>query len=232
MDQLERYISARDAEVPAGDTRLLREVAYDRLKDAIRHANLPPGEPLSENRLSRMLGISRTPVREALQMLSQEGLVEIIPGRAVRIANRSFRAVVDVLYIRLLLEPGLVRLVTENIAAEQMELLWDCLLKMEAAVVAEDREAWARADATWHEAMSAACPNELLGDMTLQMHNRIHRYASIDHELKMEQLRNGTAEHRRIMEEMSAGNADGAEQAMRDHLEHLRKNLFDQLIYR
>lgn len=232
MDQLERYISAHDADYSANDSRLLREVAYERLKDAIRHANLPPGEPLSENRLSRMLGISRTPVREALQMLAQEGLVEIIPGRAVRIANRSFQAVVDVLHLRSLLEPELTRLVAENISAQQLDELWDCLLRMETAVREEDRTAWARADALWHELLSAACPNELLGEVTLQMHNRIHRYASIDNELKLEQLRKGTAEHRLIMEAMSAGDARGAEQAMREHLDSLRKNLFDQLIYR
>ena len=232
MDQLERYISAHDAEYPSDDSRLLREVAYERLKDAIRHANLPPGEPLSENRISRMLGISRTPVREALQMLAQEGLVEIIPGRAVRIANRSFKAVVDVLYIRSLLEPGLVRLATENATPEQMDRLWECMATMEQAVRDEDRRAWARADALWHETMSAACPNDLLGEMTLQMHNRIHRYSSIDNELKIEQLRKGTAEHRAIMEAMRAQDADAAEQAMRDHLENLRNNLFDQLIYR
>ena len=95
MDALERYISDHGTDFSDADSLLLRELAYERLKDAIRNANLPPGEPLSENKLSRLLGISRTPVREALQKLSQEGLVEIIPGRAVQVANRSFKDVVD-----------------------------------------------------------------------------------------------------------------------------------------
>lgn len=232
MDSLERYISTHETDLANADSLLLREVAYERLKDAIRNANLPPGEPLSENRLSRVLGISRTPVREALQKLSQEGLVEIIPGRAVRIANRSFKDVVDVLYIRLLLEPGLMRLVAENIEEEQIDLLWSCIVHMEGAAEGGDRSGWARADTVWHETISAACPNELLGEMALQMRNRIHHYSNVEHELRIEQLRKGTAEHREITEAVAVRDGEKAEQIMRDHLISLRENLFDQLIYR
>ena len=125
MDELERYLTDNQAEFPEGNSRLLREVAYERLKDAISHAELSPGEPLSENKISKVLGISRTPVREALQMLSQEGLVEIIPGRAVRIASRSFRDVLDVLHLRQLLEPELARLAAESMSPKQLETLFD-----------------------------------------------------------------------------------------------------------
>ena len=232
MDALERYISDHKTDFSDADSLLLREIAYERLKDAIRNANLPPGEPLSENRLSKLLGISRTPVREALQKLSQEGMVEIIPGRAVRIANRSFKDVVDVLYIRLLLEPGMMRLVAENITEEQIELLWNCIVHMEGAAKSGDRPGWARADTVWHETISDACPNQLLGEMALQMRNRIHQYANVENELKIQQLINGTAEHRQITEAVATRDGEQAEKVMRDHLVSLRENLFDQLIYR
>jgi DNA-binding GntR family transcriptional regulator len=232
MDALEQYIFDHKADYSDADSLLLREIAYERLKDAVRNANLPPGTPLSENRLSKLLGISRTPVREALQKLSQEGLVEIIPGRAVRIADRSFKDVVDVLYIRLLLEPGMLRLTAENISDEQIAILWNCVVHMEGALEAEDRQGWAKADSVWHETISAACPNQLLGEMALQMRNRIHQYADLENELKVQQLRQGTADHRKITEAAAARDGERAEQIMRDHLLGLRENLFDQLIYR
>ena len=232
MDALERYISDHGTDFSDADSLLLRELAYERLKDAIRNANLPPGEPLSENKLSKLLGISRTPVREALQKLSQEGLVEIIPGRAVQIANRSFKDVVDVLYIRLLLEPGMMRLVAENISEDQIETLWNCIVHMEGAADNRDRPGWARADTVWHETISDACPNQLLGEMALQMRNRIHQYANVENELRIRQLKNGTAEHREITEAVAERDGEKAEQIMRDHLVSLRENLFDQLIYR
>ncbi len=232
MDALERYITQHEAKLSDEETLLLREVAYERLKDAIRNANLPPGEPLSENRLSKLLGISRTPVREALQKLAQEGLVEIIPGRAVRIANRSFKDVVDVLFIRLLLEPAMMRLVSENVSDEQVELLWNCVVHMEGAAESGDRSGWAKADTVWHETISASCPNQLLGEMALQMRNRIHQYANVENDLKIEQLKNGTAEHRLITEAVASRNGEMAEEIMREHLISLRENLFDQLIYK
>ncbi len=231
MDELERYLIANQPDSPADDSRLLRDVAYERLKDAVRHADLDPGQPLSENRLSKILGISRTPVREALQSLAQEGLVEIIPGRVVTVASRSIQDVLDTLQIRLLLEPELIRLATESIAREQLDTLCRCVKVMEEAVEQKDRPAWSRADTLWHETLSAACPNTLLGEMVLQMRNRIHRYANIDHKLRIEQLRDGTAEHRRIVEAVAASDAAAAETAMREHLENLRDNLFNQIFY-
>lgn len=231
MDAVENYLIKHEIDYAHSSNRLLREVAYDRLKDAIRHANIPPGEPLSENRISKILGISRTPVREALQMLSQEGLVEITPGRGVTVAARSFREILDVLYIRMLVEPDLTRQATENISPNQIAVMWDSLIEMEEAVNTSDRPRWSIADTAWHDTLSDACPNKLLGEVVLQLRNRVHRYASIDHNLKIRQLRNGTAEHRLILEAIDSGDGEAAANAMRDHLESLRKNLFDHLIY-
>jgi DNA-binding GntR family transcriptional regulator len=231
MDEIELYLVKHETDYPRSDSQLLREVAYDRLKDAIRHADIPPGEPLSENRISKVLGISRTPVREALQMLSQEGLVEIMPGRGVTVAARSFREILDVLYIRLILEPELTRQAADNISQEQIDVLWESLHQMEEAVENADRSGWSIADTAWHDTLSEACPNQLLGELVLQLRNRVHRYASIDHKLKIRQLRNGTAEHRVIVQAIAAGDSDAAAAAMQDHLESLRKNLFDHLIY-
>lgn len=231
MDEIEHYLVAHETDYPANDSRLLREVAYDRLKDAIRHADVPPGEPISENRISKVLGISRTPVREALQMLSQEGLVEILPGRGVTVAARSFRQILDVLHIRSILEPDLTRQAAEKMSKEQLKNLWDALQRMEKAAAEKDRPGWSIADTAWHDILSEACPNQLLGELVLQLRNRVHRYASIDHKLRIRQLRNGTAEHRVIVEAIAAGDPEAASLAMLDHLDSLRKNLFDQLIY-
>ena len=104
-------------DAPAADSSvLLRDIAYERIKDAIRLSRLQPGQPLSETRLSRELGISRTPVREALQLLAQEGLVQVIPGRAVTVAAPSVQEVMDAIHVRLLLEPEVTRLAAKHIS--------------------------------------------------------------------------------------------------------------------
>jgi len=230
MDELERYLSTHAAPFEDGSSpRLLREVAYERLKDAIRHADLEPGQPLPESRLSRILGISRTPVREALQQLSQEGLVEIIPGRVVTVASRTIRDVLNVVHIRLLLEPEMVRLTTEVISADQLETLRQTVNEMEEAVDKEDQEAWSIADTVFHETLSESCPNKLLGEIVVQMRNRVHHLANVDSQTNPRRLRECTAEHRQILEAMLVRDGQAAEKATRDHIIILRQSLFSRL---
>jgi DNA-binding GntR family transcriptional regulator len=232
MDELERYLS--NHAVPSEDgpnPRLLREIAYERLKDAIRHADLRPGEPLPESRLSKLLGISRTPVREALQQLAQEGLVQIIPGRAVTVAAHSVQEVLNVVHLRSLLEPELVRLAAETIAGQALDDLWQSLADMETAIENDDREGWSKADTRYHEILGEACPNELLSEMTLQMRNRVHHLAVVDSQTNPSRLAACTREHREIVEAIGAKDPQSAEVAMRQHIDKLRMSLFNRLSY-
>lgn len=231
MDELERYLTTHAAPTDGSSHRLLREVAYERLKDAIRHADLQPGYPLSESHLSRLLGISRTPVREALQQLAQEGLVQIIPGRAVTVAAHSVQEVLNVVHMRSLLEPELVRLVTDAISEADLRTLWQALKEMEAAIERDDQEAWSIADSLYHETIGNACPNDLLGEMTMQMRNRVHYLANIDSQTNPARLAACTREHREIVEAIAARDAQVAEAAMRRHIDRLRQSLFNRLSF-
>lgn len=204
---------------------LLRDIAYQRIKDAIRMAELQPGQPLSEVSLSKMLGISRTPVREALQALSQEGLVQIIPGRAVTVAAPSLNEVMDAIHIRYLLEPEVVRLAARSLTVEQIEKLNEAVANLEKAAEADDRAAWSVADNIFHVTLSDACSNHLLGELSLQIRNRIS-YLSIDVQDDTDRLKACTAEHRVIVEKLATGDAEGAEQAMKHHIRMLRDSIF------
>jgi DNA-binding GntR family transcriptional regulator len=230
MQKLESYL-IQQIESTADRSRTRREVAYARIKDALQHAGLAPGEPLSEVGLSKMLGISRTPVREALQQLAQEGLVQVIPGRAVTVASRSVKDVLDVIHLRSLLEPELARLVAESALPEHIERLEKTILQMEAALVDDDQSAWSKADAVFHETMHTACPNPLLGEMIVLLRNRVHHLANTDSRTNPARLVACTAEHRRVVEALSKRDAAEAESAMRDHLVQLRISMFNQLSY-
>lgn len=232
MDELERYLTRQKVKSD-GDTapRLLREVAYERLKDALRHADLQPGHPLSETRLSKLLGISRTPVREALQQLAQEGLVQVIPGRAVTVAARSVQEVLNVVHIRSILEPELVRLASEAASSAEIKTLREAVQKMEEAVENNDQIGWSRADTIFHETLGLACPNKLLGEMVIQMRNRVHYLANVDSQTNPARLAACTQEHRHIVEAIAARDSRAAEQATRDHINELRESLFTRLSY-
>lgn len=216
-------------DAPAADSSiLLRDIAYERIKEAIRLSRLQPGQPLSESRLSRDLGISRTPVREALQLLAQEGLVQVIRGRAVTVAAPSVQEVMDAIHVRLLLEPEVTRLAAKHITQDQLQVLWGAQAGLEEAVATQDRAAWSRADNVYHELLSQACPNQLLGDLAIQFRNRVS-YLSVDAQGNWTRLATCTVEHRRIVEMIAEHDSDGAEQAMRSHIEQFRESIFRRL---
>ena len=230
MGKLEDYLS-KPVSLPDSSGMLLRDLAYERIKDAIRNAGVSPGDPLSENSISKALGISRTPVRAAIQQLAQEGLLEIIPGRAVTVASQTFSDVIDVVHIRSLLEPELVRLATENISPSQITSLEAAMEEMEAAIEADDRPAWSRADATYHDILGRACPNKMLAESVIQLRNRVHHMANVDTQSNPERLTECTQEHREILDAIVARDSNAARAAARRHLDALRASLLDSLRY-
>ena len=229
MDNLEVYLTSQTKK-RLSSTR--REEAYDRIKDAIRHAELKPGEPLSETRLSKLLGISRTPVREALHQLVQEGLVETAPGQTVTVAMRSLQDVLDVVHIRSLLEPELVRLAAEAITIEQSETIEASVQKLEAAATNHDLAAWAKADLVFHEVIKEACPNKLLGQTVVQLKNRVHHLANIDSHTNPERLVQCTKEHRHICDAIKKRDGLAAKAAMEAHIVALTNSLLKRISYR
>jgi len=231
VDKLEQFLSNQPTQIAINPSLLRREIAYERIKDALQHASLNPGYVLSETRLSQALGISRTPVREALHQLAQEGMVQVIPGRAVTVAAPSVRSVLNVVHLRMLLEPELARLATEIISSAELEALQDTVSAMEAACSGGDQRSWSRADTKFHEILGKACPNELLGEIVVQMRNRAHHLANIDSQTNPARLEACTAEHRTLVDRIVARDAEGAAGAMRRHIEKLRESLFTRLTY-
>ncbi|MGB3715908.1 MAG: GntR family transcriptional regulator [Candidatus Promineifilaceae bacterium] len=231
MDKLELYLASQPTKLTQDSSLLRREIAYERLKDALQHADLEPGQVLSETRLSESLGISRTPVREALRQLAQEGLVHVIPGRAITVAVHSVRAILDVVHIRLMLEPELVRLTTEALSAIEIERLVGAVRDMEEACDHEEQTSWSRADTRFHEILGESCPNQLLGEIVTQMRNRAHHLANIDSQTNPARLRACTAEHRAIVNSIANRDGKTASDATRTHIETLRESLFSRLSY-
>ena len=228
MSKLKDINSSKDDQFAAETPRLLSEITYERIKEAIRNADLEPGQPLSETKLSKMLGISRTPVREAIHQLAQEGLVQIIPGRAITVASLSVQEVMNAVHVRSILEPEVARLTAASISPGDLENLWAVIQEMGETIEKGDRASWAKADNEFHEILGASCPNKLLGDMVVQVRNRIS-YLSTDNQTNHNRMLACTQEHRIIVEAIAAGDSQVAEKAMRDHINELRDSFFRRL---
>lgn len=225
-----KKLASKQANVKNTDKPLLREVAYRKLKNAIQDGDLQSGEPLYEIHLSEMLQISRTPVREALQQLVLEGLVKNMPNRAMTVAAPSMEELLNVLHIRSLIDPEIVRLVAGAVTNQVIEALQKIIGRMQQAAADKDRIAWGQADTLFHETLSEACPNAILGQFGLQMRNRIQLVAT-DTQTTSKRLIECTQEHALVVDAIAKRDAEGAKAAMQQHIQCLRESFFQRLMH-
>lgn len=193
------------------------EQAHARLKALILDNLLAPGAQLLEAELALRLGLSRTPVREAMVRLQQEGLVAITPRHGMRvlpIAVEDMREIYDVLTS---LEPMAAELLARRAdPAAGLDRLQAACDAMEAALAAQDRPAWARADEAFHLGLAELCGNRRLAGMVMQVWEQSHRARLFT--LNQRPLpKQSTAEHRRVLQAIAAGDAERAQALYRRH---------------
>ena len=194
----------------------------DPLRRAIIEGVLPPGELLSENRLASEYGVSRTPVREALRLLMEEELVEMLPGRKVRVAVPRADKVHEIYDVRLVLEAEAVRrLVRDPGALSICGRMASACDASERALAKRDLAALAKANETFHAALVSALRNERLLAQYRAIHNLItlYRHQSLHSESWAE---DGTAEHRPLLDKLTQRDEAGALDLLRTHIERAR----------
>lgn len=126
----------------------LRDVVFHTLREAILKGELKPGERLMELQLASKLGVSRTPIREAIRMLEQEGLAVTIPRRGAEVARMTEKDMKDVLQIREVLDELAVRLACDNITKEEIKELEKQMLQFENSTKQGDIKKSQKP--TWH----------------------------------------------------------------------------------
>jgi len=198
----------------------LADQAYEGLLAAIGAGRLQPGERVRETALAEQLGISRTPIREALQRLARDGLVQLDARNGARIAELSLQAIQELYDLREILEGSTARLAAQGATANDLQRL-NAILEKEAAHL-DDPAALAKLNKLYHRTLCEAANNRylmsavatfsttllLLGPTTLAAHRR----AGESH-----------AEHRAVVKAVAAGDADKAEKLMRGHIRRARE---------
>jgi DNA-binding GntR family transcriptional regulator len=194
-----------------------RARVYANLRDAIVRADLAPGRQLSENELAASLGVSRTPVREALVRLRDDRLVEIVPQLGTFVTPISTRAVADAQFIREALECASVRAAAPRVTAEDIEALEQTLTAQERARDAEDFDAWYVLDDQFHQAI-CDLSGRSVWNITQRAKGHLNRIRRLS--LPMPSyLAEMIVEHREIVARLAEHDPDGAEVALRHHLQ-------------
>ena len=154
----------------------LRDVVFNTLRRSILTGELKPGERLMEIHLADKLGVSRTPIREAIRKLELEGLVTMIPRRGAEVAQITEKHLRDVLEVRRALDALAVELACERITAEELESLKEACANFAKETKQGNANRLARADVAFHDIILNASGNERLVQMISKLSQQMYRY--------------------------------------------------------
>ncbi len=206
----------------------LRDVVFKTLRQAILTGELKPGERLMEIHLANKLGVSRTPIREAIRQLELEGLVIMVPRKGAMVASITQKSMRDVLEVRLALEKLAVELASERITDEQKEELKNALLNFEEVVKSGDASLIAKADVAFHDVIFEATGNMRLGQLANNLSEQMYRYRF--EYIKDESGHNRLVdEHRRIYDAIAAADAKKATDEISNHIKHQEESIIRQI---
>lgn len=199
----------------------LRETVLEQLRTAIITGEIAEGSLVSAPTLGQALGVSATPVREAMMDLAREGLVETIKNKGFRITAMSDKELDDLTEIRLLIEPASMPAAVGRISDEgfeELERLADACL---SAAEAEDLQGYLGYDREFHHFVLTHVDNEQLTDLATSLRIRTRLYG-LKELASTGRLGDSAREHHRLIELLRSGNGEAAEQLMRDHIAHAR----------
>lgn len=216
---------------PQAEATSLVEEAYQALKAAIRDNVFPPGHQAAEPEIARQLGMSRTPVHEAIIRLQEEGLVQVLSRRGVLICPISVEDMREIYDVLIAVEGMAAALLAGSAgdvavpAAEALERETDAMAQ--ALAQGELRE-WAAADERFHQLLTERCGNRRLARVAATVRDQSHRARLVT--LHLRPLPTASAaEHRRITDAVRAGDAAAAEAAARAHRVRARDTLLPLL---
>lgn len=196
----------------------LAEQCYEVLRSEIASGDIPCGERLYEERIAARLGVSKTPVRLALQRLREEALVEFRERRGFHVAQFASQDVRDVVELREMLEAVAVRRLAASARLEVAEELRSCFSDLDVEDTQVTEKAFATADAAFHSKLIELAGSELLARMRNLLDIRIQFYLVRGPSLGLDARRRLHAEHMAIIAAIEAGDSTVAEQLIREHI--------------
>ncbi len=206
----------------------LRDVVFARLRDDILHGVMKPGERLMEVSLAKKLGVSRTPVREAIRMLEQEGLAVMLPRRGAHVAGVTEKQLEDVLEARRTLETYTVNAACSRITNEQLVALREANKAFELMTKKGSPADIAEADVRFHDIIIEAAGNEKIEEMLFNLKEQLFRY-------KYEYLKDNkdythlVKEHEMICDALAESYNDRAVEVIKMHIDNQAMGIYRHL---
>lgn len=200
--------------------------AYEWIRDAIESREIEVGAPLPENQLAREIGISRTPIREALRSLEQDGYVKIIPQKGAFVSEISLEDIKEIYDIRKLLEPFAALSAVNRIPEEEideMERGWKALKK--AAVAGDvDLARVSEMDLLLHMTITKYAANKRIGAIISTYHAQIKRFQKLSAQ-SLSDIHETIGQHLEILEKLRERDARGLSSLLYEHIAKSESNI-------
>lgn len=200
----------------------LKEAVYQRLKENIIRGHLPPGSKLVETEIANLLGVSRTPLREAINRLGQEGLVEILPRRGAFVKKHSLREIMENLEIREVLEGLAVRLAAKHATSKMIKEMKNCFKGFTPKKVQTDLPLYAERNVCFHNKIINASRNEKLIALIRNLYDQMDM-VRLNTIALPGRARKSLTEHLNIIRLIEAKKGVEAEKYLRAHIRDLRE---------
>ncbi|NLJ99809.1 MAG: GntR family transcriptional regulator [Clostridia bacterium] len=206
----------------------LRDVVFETLREAIIDGKLKPGERLMEVQLAEDMGVSRTPIREAIRKLELEGFVIMVPRKGAYVSEISKKDIADVFEIRAALESLAAGLAAERITEEELEELQQFLLKVTVNAELGDLEKVVDSDTEFHDLIYQASRNSYLVQIIYNLRERIQRFrsTSLSYPGRIKQTLD---EHGKLMEAISGRDIIQARLLAQKHIENAEVSMLEAL---
>ena len=213
-------------QIKTSDKYSLQGRVFDRLREDILNGVYKEHQELKEATLGEKMGVSRTPVREALRQLELEGLVEIIPNKGARVTGITKKDIEDIYQIRYLLEGLSARWATEHVTEEQLEKMEETLYLTEFHAKKGNFAQVYELDSLFHELMYEASGSKMLNHILSDFHMYVTRIRKTSL-ASGNRSKNSTEEHRAILEAIKDRDVNRAEECAHMHVKSTIKNNHD-----
>lgn len=204
---------------------LLSRKVYHILKKRIIEEDLKPGEKILEVNIAEQLGVSRTPIREALRELAAEGFVKMIPNQRMVVSNVSIEDIKEVLQVRILLEGFAAPIAAKKINKGEIKKLEKIIEKMNISVSKDDAVAYSNLNGEFHNLILKVCGNKRFIKICANLSGSDYRFRIRALRDNSERLKYSLKEHQEIVDALKKKDSEQAGSRSKKHIENVLKNI-------
>lgn len=205
----------------------LRDVVFESLRKAIVEGSLKPGQRLMEVQLAEQLGVSRTPVREAIRKLELEGFVIMLPRKGAYVADMSVKDIVDVLEVRAALEGLAANLAAERMEEKEIEELKKVSEDLNEAMKERNLDEILKKDVEFHQCIFESAGNKKLTQMINSLWEQVYRFRAgyMSDQSAMSGIRE---EHEQLINAIIRGEGEEASKCAKEHIERAEQYMINK----